>query len=364
LLLVVGSLISSLTVSSLGARAETMGALLLAPDPMVAIEPVSLSADPGGAVTAQVVIRDAVDLGGFEFTLAFDPQVIEITGVEAGNFVGSTGRSTIPLGPDIDNQGGRVTFGLVTLGSGAGPEGSGELALITIGALQEGSTALDLQDVQVFDTDGAEVASAVEDGQVTVGTGVSVTETPEPTETPTATAVAATASPSATSAPTTSPPTTSPPTATSTETPDTVTPTPSITESSPVPSAVPTATATERLPTPSETTGPDDGGSPVPSLTATEGADGQTPPATETEQAGGVDETPPGPSPGAPSTDTAEPTATAERGPEAGGVLSGGVGLVALAVGLALAGAALIIGGLLVFGGRRETGDAEQSKGV
>jgi hypothetical protein len=40
------------------------------------------------------------------------------------------------------------------------------------------------------------------------------------------------------------------------------------------------------------------------------------------------------------------------------------VGLVALAVGLALAGAALIIGGLLVFGGRRETGDAEQSKGV
>jgi len=60
--------------------------------------------------------------------LNFDPAVVRVDNVTLGDFLGSTGRNTAPLGPEIDNDAGTVTFGAFSFGSEAGPSEEGVLA--------------------------------------------------------------------------------------------------------------------------------------------------------------------------------------------------------------------------------------------
>ena len=63
------------------------------------------------------------DLGSFQFTLIFSPAIVHAEGVELGDFLGSTGRNTSTLGPQINNEAGTVTFGGFSFGSQPGPDG-------------------------------------------------------------------------------------------------------------------------------------------------------------------------------------------------------------------------------------------------
>ena len=54
--------------------------------------------------------------------------------VTLGDFLGSTGRDVIVLGPHVDEEAGEVTFGGATFGTGPGPNGAGELAIISLTA--------------------------------------------------------------------------------------------------------------------------------------------------------------------------------------------------------------------------------------
>jgi hypothetical protein len=62
-------------------------------------------------------------------------------------FLGSTGRTAQPIGPTIDNTVGIVTFVAFSLGSQAGPQGTGLLVTITFVAVGSGTCELNLQDV-------------------------------------------------------------------------------------------------------------------------------------------------------------------------------------------------------------------------
>ena len=121
-----------------------------------------------GPFTADVMIRDVVNLGAFEFELRYDPTIVHVDDVVLGEFLGSTGRTTHSLGPIIDNEAGTAAFGAATSGPQPGPDGSGMLATIHLSPRAFGTSDLHLQDLLVLDTGGDTIPVSKEDSRVTV----------------------------------------------------------------------------------------------------------------------------------------------------------------------------------------------------
>ena len=179
---------------------------------VVRIDPVTKNAAPGHTFTINVMVDGAVNLGAFQFDMIYDPAVVTVTNVELGTFLGSTGRTAQPVGSNIDNAVGIVTFGAFSFGSNAGPEGTGLLAAVTLMAMDSGTSALNLQNVVVTDTMANAQSTSVEGGTVTVAAPAPTstpTMIPSPTVTPTATptltstaTATETAKPAATATPT------------------------------------------------------------------------------------------------------------------------------------------------------------------
>ncbi len=253
---------------------------------VVRIEPASTNIGQDVTFTVTVSIQGAQDLGAFQFNLGFDPSIVLVNGVELSALLGSTGRNTTTIGPEIDNETGLARYGAFSYGSQPGPGGDGTLAVVTMTAQALGTTVLDLNNVRLSDTGGNAQTASVEDGAVTV---VFWTQTPTITNTPTNTPTPTT---TPTDTPTITPTATDTPTSTPTAT-DTPTSTPTPTDtptSTPTPTDTPTATGTPTItPTPTET----------PTITPTP-TDTPTPTATHT----------PTPTPTITPTPTSTPTAT------------------------------------------------------
>jgi hypothetical protein len=149
-------------------------------DPTVRIEPVQSMVTVDESFTVSVMIDDASDLGAFQFDLRYTAAIVRVNGVTLGAFLGSTGRSVAPIGPKIDNQAGKVTFGTFSFGDLQGPNGTGELAIISFTAQGQGGSPLDLRSVLVLDTSGHSQVASIEDGSVVV----SGPTMPTPTATP------------------------------------------------------------------------------------------------------------------------------------------------------------------------------------
>jgi len=136
--------------------------------------------DVGETFDVEVWLDDVVDLGGFELYMDYDPAVVQITShmegdppsqvydVELGPFLGSTGRTTAPLGPTVDNTAGTLLFGGFSFGEETGASGSGILAIITLEGMGAGTSALHLYDVQVTDTQAQPLSVTTVDGSVDV----------------------------------------------------------------------------------------------------------------------------------------------------------------------------------------------------
>jgi hypothetical protein len=139
------------------------------PDPTLKVEPAQLEVPAGQRFQVRVTIAGVENLGGFQVRLAYDPSVLEVKDAAVEEFLTSTGRTKIPVGPQVDNDGGSVVLGAATFGDAAGPNGSGVLATITCKALGEGSSELTLEDVQVMDTAAGSLSVEMEAGQVVVG---------------------------------------------------------------------------------------------------------------------------------------------------------------------------------------------------
>jgi len=133
----------------------------------VRVEPANRNVGQGAVFTVAVSIQGAQDLGAFQFDLGFDPAIVQVNGAALAPFLGSTGRNTATVGPNIDNGSGLVRFGAFSYGSQPGPVGDGDLAMITMTAPASGSTVLDLRNVHLSDTTANAQAATVEDGMVT-----------------------------------------------------------------------------------------------------------------------------------------------------------------------------------------------------
>lgn len=141
--------------------APAAASITLAPNPL------ALNVNDTGSVNVQ--ISNAQNLGAFEFIIAFDPAVVNavLNGVTLGPMLNSSNTYTAYLlGPLVNNTSGTIRFAAYTLGSGAGPNGSGILASMQIKGIHAGTSSLTFTKVRITDR------SAVMDNGVTATNGV------------------------------------------------------------------------------------------------------------------------------------------------------------------------------------------------
>jgi hypothetical protein len=145
----------------------------------IRFDPSSSTVEPGAIFVVDVVVDNVVDLGGFDFTVTFDPAVVHVQSVTLGSFLGSTGRSAAPLGPNMDNAAGKFTFGGFSFGTALGPNGTGTVAHVTLQAMASGSSSLTFTKAQFTDTQAPPgvVLPTTTPGSVTVS-GATATHTP------------------------------------------------------------------------------------------------------------------------------------------------------------------------------------------
>jgi hypothetical protein len=161
---------------------------------------------PPGAVSVDIVVQDAVNLGGYLVTVTWDDNILGLVAVSNGAFLGSTGRTVVCAAPTL--AAGSVTFSCNSVGLVAGPDGTGVLATLHFVTLADGTSPVDIVDAKLSTTDLALYDITATDGSVTVATPTPTsTPTPLPTNTSTATPT-----PTATSTPTATPTATPTPT--------------------------------------------------------------------------------------------------------------------------------------------------------
>ncbi len=122
-------------------------------------------------VNINVNIENVTDLGAFEFKLSYNSDVVrvlQVDDVQLGDFIKNTDRTVAKVGPNIDDNGGILSFGGYTFGDKPGPNGDGVLAAITFTAQNVGVSDLDLTDIQVTDTNGNALFIEAHDGEIVV----------------------------------------------------------------------------------------------------------------------------------------------------------------------------------------------------
>jgi len=177
----------------LSAATALAAVLLFAPKNCLADSVLSVSGpatvSPGDTFTVDVDITGTTDLYTFGLDLAFDPTVLEATGVSEGAFLTGGGPGTTLFIPGvIDNVGGTVAFNADTLlGAPAGITGDGTLLVFDFTALNPGTSALTIENELLLDSQGNILSDTTEGGSVTVqgqtgggGTGGGGTGVPEP----------------------------------------------------------------------------------------------------------------------------------------------------------------------------------------
>jgi hypothetical protein len=171
------------------------------PGPVVVrIDPVWQTAGLGVPFMVNVVVDNVVNLGAFEFTLGFDPAILQYVSLRYGSFLGSTGRAVSC--PILEHDADSVRTVCLTLGaSPPGPRGSGVLATVTFLPVNTGIAQVSIEEVILTDPMAKVITAGKQGGAVTVGPAPTPTNTYTPGPSPTPT-ITPTPGPSPTPAPT------------------------------------------------------------------------------------------------------------------------------------------------------------------
>ena len=136
--------------------------------PIVSVDPLSSSVSLGSNFTLDVNIANVTDLYAFQFDIGFGPSVLQATNVVEGSFLPSGG-FTFFIPGTIDNSAGAITFIADTLlGPGPGVNGSGTLVMLQFLASGVGTSAIDISNLILLDSNLNQIDASVEDGMVTV----------------------------------------------------------------------------------------------------------------------------------------------------------------------------------------------------
>ncbi len=147
----------------------------------------------GGVPTnVDIVLAGVTNLGGFEFTVQYEPAVVSVTSIAPGTFLGSSGRPVNCVAPQVIPPD-KIRLSCVTLGvSPPGASGSGVLAKLIVTPITTGVSPLMFANSTLVAPDASQIAaddSAT--GSIFVDCGflgcltLTPTTTPSPSPTPT-----------------------------------------------------------------------------------------------------------------------------------------------------------------------------------
>ncbi len=134
---------------------------------VVRVTPDSLTQGAGEPVTFKIDITDAKDVIGYDFTLAFDPSVLEYLSSRNGNYFAGVEGKHIAI-PEAKLTTNSVTLGALNI-QDYESSGAGTLAYVTFKVRQQGTSTLALSEVKLTRKGGAVVYPRVEQGQI-IGT--------------------------------------------------------------------------------------------------------------------------------------------------------------------------------------------------
>lgn len=145
-----------------------LAAQVLAAEPVLSVSITPAPVLVGSPVALDVLIGDISDLFAFQFTLSFDPTVLQAAAVTQGSFLSAGGTTYFGAGT-VDNSAGTISFTFETLiGAVPGVSGSGTLAHVAFDTLGAGTSALTFSDTLFLDSALSDVAVQVQDGTLTV----------------------------------------------------------------------------------------------------------------------------------------------------------------------------------------------------
>ena len=133
---------------------------------------VKLAASPsevntGGKFTVSVSIENAVDAGGANFALSFNPKILKLVAVQDGGFL-SQGGKTSSLSPKLDNDSGTATVSVARPAGPPGVSGSGVLASLQFEAVGPGIASITFSQASVADASQTPLPTSSSGTQVTV----------------------------------------------------------------------------------------------------------------------------------------------------------------------------------------------------
>jgi adhesin HecA-like repeat protein len=122
----------------------------------------------GAPVVVTVSIANVIDLYAHQFTLNFNPAVLQASSAGEGAFLAGGGSTVFSAGT-IDNTAGTVSLVLGTLvGAVPGVDGGGALATLNFTATGFGTSSLTLGDVLALDSMLMDIPFTLAGGSVTV----------------------------------------------------------------------------------------------------------------------------------------------------------------------------------------------------
>jgi hypothetical protein len=138
------------------------------PSALLSVAPPSLQASRGASVAVQIELANVANLGAYEFTLSYDPDVLAAPLVIDQGFLDTTGQTVLCLPPIVEP--GQVRFGCVTLGPSDGASGSGTLATVTLVTSCEGDGSdVTLESALLASPFGSQIGvQQISHGQVTL----------------------------------------------------------------------------------------------------------------------------------------------------------------------------------------------------
>lgn len=141
--------------------------------PVLSLVPTPNPGVVGSPVMVEVALTGVADLYAYQFSLAYDPAVLQATSVSEGALL-PAGGTTFFVGGTIDNTLGTISFTVGSLiGALPGVSGNGVLANIGFDVMQAGMSPLVFSDVLLLDSNLLDLTVQVQNGTL-------VTAIPEP----------------------------------------------------------------------------------------------------------------------------------------------------------------------------------------
>jgi len=131
----------------------------------VVVSPATQSVEMGQPAQVAIRINNVTGLYGAEVHIHFDPTVLKVASVTSGDLLDPAHSSVIS---HHDNAAGTIDYAVTLLAPAPAVSGSGTLFTVRFDTLKDGSSAVDITNAILVNSEGAQIPATVSDGQVSV----------------------------------------------------------------------------------------------------------------------------------------------------------------------------------------------------